>query len=420
MLDRPRRESHSPRALPHTALRIAQWCGVGAFAAVPINKPATNILLALCTVFSLLGAGAGPRWQASWNNPIAKGFLLWAAVLVASALRVPGTPSWPGSFVLACAYPLILASVFVDERWGKRALAAFAIAVSLTMLASYAMQVGLLPQRAVVSAAPNMRNTVFKEYTQQGLSTLILGCMCMAIALAETSKRRRFYLVVLAGIAAANVLFLLGSRTADLVLMPLVAYFAWRLAARRPAWVRVLLTVTALVALGAIAYLSPVMRTRVVASLPAETTRYVEEASPTATGIRMQLWRRSLEIVSDAPLFGHGLDQWRPAYRAAMQAHGDKDAFLAGHPHQELLLIVAEQGIVGLAIYLALLIALVLHVRKLAPPWRDTYTCLIVIYVFAGLANCLWGDFTHRHTFVLLIACVPALMKSARSAGGRA
>src|SRR5687768_12524880 len=167
----------SPSTFRETALRIGQWCAVGALFAVPVSKPATDILLALTLLASLVGTDARERWRAAWGSPIAKGFLLWSAVLLASSLRAPWPPAWPGSFVLACGYPLLLGSVLRDARWGTRALAAFALAVSFTILVSYGMEFGLIPQRDIVGLAPNLRNTVFKEYTQQGLSVLILGCM---------------------------------------------------------------------------------------------------------------------------------------------------------------------------------------------------------------------------------------------------
>jgi len=394
-----------------TALRIGQWCAVGAFLAVPVNKPSTNTLLALTLLFSLLGTDARERWACAWRNPIVKGFLLWGAVLLASALWSAAPLGWPGSFVLVCFYPLILGSV-LREEWGKRALAAFAVSVFVTMLVSYGMEAGLVPQRAIATVSPNMRDTVFKEYTQQGLSTLILGCMAIAWAAVERSKPRRIALLAVAMLAMANVALVLGSRTAHIALVPLLVYWAWRLSAPCRTYVRALLAAFSIVIVISLAFLSPIIKDRVVDALPAEAESYVESNTPTATGIRMQLWRRTLDIVAEAPVLGHGLNQWKPTYLRLMKSHGDREAFVAGHPHQEMLLILAEQGIVGLAIYLALLTALAQRVRRLPQPWRDIYACVLAIYLIAGLANCLWGDFTHRHTFVLLIACVPALMQS--------
>lgn len=392
-------------------LAPGRWCAVGALSMAPINKPATTTLLALALLFSLLGADAGSRWRFAWRNPVVKGFLLWGTVLVVSGLRLPGLLISTGSFVLACTYPLILGSLLQEARWGRRALTGFAISAALVMLASYGMDAGLIPQHASVAAAPNMRNTVFKEYTQQGLSTLLLGCLAMAGAAVATSRLHRVLLSAVALASAANVALVLGSRTAHLALIPLVAFWAWRLSARHQVYVRSLLVLGALAAIGSVALLSPLMHERLVRSLPGEAVSYVEGHSPTATGIRMRLWRRSLDIIAEAPVFGHGLGQWRPLYAESMRVHGDGEPFRAGHPHQEVLLILAEQGILGLVIWLLLIVSLSRHIESLDPPWRDTYLCILAVYLIAGLANCLWADFTHRHVFVLLAACLPALMQ---------
>ena len=104
------------------ALRLGQWCAVGALLAVTINKPATNVLLALGLVFSLVGTDAATRWRSTWKSPITRGFLLWGAVLAASATRSPADLVCSHSFVLACTYPLIVGSLLTSERWGRRAI----------------------------------------------------------------------------------------------------------------------------------------------------------------------------------------------------------------------------------------------------------------------------------------------------------
>ena len=406
------RKPSASSGIGDTAVALGRWSAVGTLLVAPINKPATSILVGLCLFFSIVGTDATERWRWASRQSVVRGFLAWGAVLIASSLRASDPLAWANSFTLVCSYPLIVASVLQDTRWARRALMAFGLAMLFTTLVSYGMECGLVPQRSIVSIAPNMRNTVFKEYTQQGLATLILGCMALSASVATPSRRQRWLLWMVGLLAAINVAIVLGSRTAHIALIPLVAYWAWRLSAQHRLVVRSSLIAASLVLLMSLALLSPVVQQRVVSSLPDEATRYIQSESPTAAGIRMQLWRRTIELVAEAPVLGHGLDQWRPAYRRLMNSHGDDAAFLAGHPHQEMLLILAEQGGAGLVIYLALLLALVKRIRNLEPPWRDFYLCVAGIYISAGLANCLWGDFTHRHTFVLLAACLPAAMQA--------
>ena len=80
---------------------------------------------------------------------------------------------------------------------------------------------------------------------------------------------------------------------------------------------------------------------------------------------------------------------------------------LGTRTHAGLLEFTAEEGTVGLLVYLALLVALARYIRRLDAPYRDIYAGILLIYVTAGLANGLWADFTHRHVFILLLACIP-------------
>ncbi|MBD8874624.1 O-antigen ligase family protein [Rhodanobacter sp. DHB23] len=376
-----------------------------------MNKPATNVTIVLSVVLSLLGSDMRQRWRDAARHPVAQGALVWWAVLMLSAAHTwLGASSVPrmDSFVWACWYPLVLGSLLRTAQWRNRALLAFALAMTLVLLASYGMDFGLLPQRPVVHELPQMRNTLFKEYTQQGLDVLVLGSMALAAALVTRSRPHRRLLYTLAILALINVIAVLESRTAYLTLVPLLAYWAWRLCDhwrldRRTRWAGAGLI---LAGLAMACYASPI-RQRLLLSVTHETEAYIDQSTPTSTGIRLELWQHTLPIIASAPVFGHGLSQWFPLYKQSIEGMPDYDKFLMGHPHQEMLLILSEQGIVGLAVFLGLLAALARYISRLASPYRDFYACLLLIYLTAGLANCLWADFSHRHMFILLLACIP-------------
>lgn len=404
--------TQSPLASVRDALCIAgQWCAVASLFVVPLNKPATNIALVLSLVFSLLGNNARQRWLAAARNPVAQGALLWWGVLVLSAVHTwYATSVLPlaGSFVWACWYPLLLGSLLQTPQWRRRALIAFALAVGLVLLISYGMAFGLIPQRSLTLSQPAMRNTVFKEYTQQGVALLVFGSMALAAAIATRSKWLKIFLSAAALLALINIVFVLESRTTYLVLVPLLAYWVWHTLIRgRVGWRSTLIACTLAAAALAIVWFTPPVRERLVVSIAQEAESYVSQRTPTSTGIRLELWRRTLPIIVAAPVFGHGLSQWAPLYRQSIEGLPHFNAFLMGHPHQEMLLILAEQGAVGLLVYLLLLVALARYIRRLDPVSRNIYTCILLIYLTAGLANGLWADFSHRHLFILLLACIP-------------
>ncbi|MFZ3117349.1 MAG: O-antigen ligase family protein [Variovorax sp.] len=388
-----------------------RWFAVLSLFAVSLNKPATNILLALSLVCALLGSQTRERWIASARHPVVIGALVWWGVMVLSGVHawaaghaslLTGTPVW------ALWYPLVLGTLLTDTAWRRRGLIAFAAAVALVLLISCGQFLGIFPQREVALALPAMRNTVFKEYTQQGLSFLMLASMAVAVALVAQRPKQRMLACALALLTLVNVVFILKSRTTYITLVPLIVYWAWRLFGRRGAgWRAIAATGALLLAIAALSWAVQPVRERLLQSVTQEVTRYATQREPTSMGIRLELWRRTLPLIQDAPVFGHGLGQWQPLYRKAIENLPQFDAFLMGHPHQEMLLIWTEQGTVGLLVYLALLVALARYIRRLDAPYRDIYAGILLIYVTAGLANGLWADFTHRHVFILLLACIP-------------
>lgn len=391
------------------------WSAVAALFVVPINKPATNIAIGLMLIFSLLGRDLRQRWLTASRHPVVRGALVWWVVLMLSAIHTWYETSvlpLSGSFVWACCYPLLLGSLLQTPAWRRRALIAFALAVGLVLLISCGMYLGWFPQRPVVLLQPNMRNTVFKEYTQQGIEMLVFATMAVAGATTTKSRPRRIFFIAAALLALANVVFMIESRTSYLTLVPLLAYWAWHKVLKNYAgWRLFALACAMATATVSLIWFTPPIRERLVLSVAHEVEAYVIHRTPTSTGIRLELWRQTLPIIASAPIFGHGLRQWAPLYRQSIEGLPHFKAFLMGHPHQEMLLILAEQGFSGLLVYLLLLFALARYISRLDPPERDVYAGLLLIYLTAGLANCLWDDFSHRLLFILLLACIPLVGK---------
>lgn len=394
---------------------------VAALCCVPINKPATSIALAVALLCSVLAPDLQARLRAALRQPVVKGALIWMGVLALSAVHAKWAhaSAFPtGSTLLALAYPLLVATLLQTNRWRRRAVLGFCITVTIVLLISWGQAIGALPQRnlALLESGARMRNTVFKEYTQQGLAFLIVASFAFSAFLVASVRRTRLILAAVVLLATANVLFLIDSRTALITIVLVMTYFAWRvLGHQRMPGARQLAVLSISLGLGAVTLWSvPIVHDRVLA-VQKEIEAYGAGGQPTPTGIRMELWRRTVPMIVTAPIFGHGLNQWAPMYREAIRGLPDYQAYVMDHPHQEYLWILAEEGIAGLLVFAGLMIALARHLGRLLPAERDSWASLMIIFLTAGLANCLWFDFSHRHVFILLLACIPlAPMSGAR------
>lgn len=79
---------------------------------------------------------------------------------------------------------------------------------------------------------------------------------------------------------------------------------------------------------------------------------------------RLFIWKTTVGMITEKPLFGHGFDQFKVAYNKAQAeyvasgAASEKEKMIAGnveHAHNEFLQIWAELGLVGLTLFLGMI-----------------------------------------------------------------
>ena len=161
---------------------------------------------------------------------------------------------------------------------------------------------------------------------------------------------------------------------------------------------------------------------------------------------RLAIWRNTLEMIPENPVFGGGsgyfIANYMPCQAAYFAAHPDsRYAQLASnvyHPFNEYLLLGTEYGIVGLGLLVLLLLALLKYARKDTPyflictmagigalfsyiSWYPYVWC-VVVYALARLSRRVPGRknvvFQQRYTAiagaVIFLGCAGCLYEDAR------
>jgi O-antigen ligase len=76
-------------------------------------------------------------------------------------------------------------------------------------------------------------------------------------------------------------------------------------------------------------------------------------------GLRLEFWRKSLGFIRQAPAFGHGTGTIPQLFRREATARTDPQA-ITTNPHNQVLVVALELGLLGTIVLLAMWIA---HVR---------------------------------------------------------
>lgn len=334
-------------------MAVIDWLAVGVAVSLPWSTSVTSIFASLWLVAMLptLELPAVRRVL-----PLAAAYLPVLLWLLAAAGMLWADVSWAerlsglSRFHRLLFVPLLFLHFQRSERavwvlWG------FLAATSAVLLVSWASL--LIP---ALASRENVVGVPVKEYISQ--SAEFVACAFGLLAFAcEAGRERRWRLALGLAVAAllflTDMLFVVTSRTALLVvpvLLLLLAFkeFRWKgLAAA---------LLASCVAAAAVWSASPYLRGRLTTSVT-ELEAYREKNAANPTGLHLEFLRESLTFVRTAPLFGHGTGSIPELFRQAAIGREGASAATWGTPHDQILGVAVQIGLVGAVVLIAMWIA---------------------------------------------------------------
>jgi O-antigen ligase len=126
----------------------------------------------------------------------------------------------------------------------------------------------------------------------------------------------------------------------------------------------------------------------------------VPEKKPTSMGVRYTFWENSLKLVAEKPWLGYGTGSFAREYQRVTGAKLDNRK----NPHNEIILIVVQFGMLGFFAYSGFLFSQYYCSRKL--PYTDKWLAqgLLLTLIIASLFNSPFLDHTEGHWFAVMIA----------------
>jgi O-antigen ligase len=229
---------------------------------------------------------------------------------------------------------------------------------------------------------------VFSSYLDQGIMSAVLAAICWHLRLLVPDRRWFYAAIALSLLALGNVFIVFMGRTGYLVGVAVVSLaIFWAL----PRHYRLAsLLVPPLLLL--IVFSSSEKIAKRLSAVQIEVSEYsVKPEFRTSSGVRLSLWKTSVEAIAQKPLIGAGAGSWLTEYnrieRLKNPVHQDLGPNSHGNPHQEFLLWGVQLGVGGILLLFAFLGAVLLDLRKMDRSVAWACQSVLLALVVSCLSN---------------------------------
>jgi O-antigen ligase len=375
--------------------QLSDWLAMAVAVSLPWSTTATGILVVawLFAVLPTLDAAAIKRelTTAAGGLPVLLCALAGLGLLWADA-------SWSerlggfATFTRLLVIPLLLAQFRRSER-GMRVLAGFFASVTGVLLLSWLLVLfPSLPWRSSEFGVP------VKDYILQSGDFLMCALVLLAIAFDNARAGRRSFiagLVALATFFLANIVLVATARTALVVAPVLAVLLGWR----QFRWQGALAAAILFGIIGATAaWEAPYLRTRLATSF-SELHAYETRDASNSTSLHLEFLKESLSFVAAAPIIGHGTGTITEQFRNAAIGQTGPGAVASANPHNQILAVAIQLGLVGAAVLIAMWIAHFMLFRGAGlTAWIGTV--VVTNNVVSSLFNSHLFDFTQAWLYI--------------------
>lgn len=405
--------------LPLNRASLAQWLLVAVFAGAALGSALTNLLSALL-LLALVASGQWPHYWARLrvNRVVWCGVALYGLIVI-SALWSPASAAEKLRHIEKYSrllYLPIAVALLDSPVWRRRALAAFALAMLLTLALSWLHVAWPFAWARATRENLAHSHSIFKTYITQGMMMSLLALLACTLALnrgrtfaQDNAWSRPPLWIAVTLLAAIDITALLHGRTGQITLVAnvlVVVFFG--LSGRR----RLLFLAAAAIVFASLFFSSEQFRTR-LNSVSTELQAFREHKAVTSSGERWTYAVVASEIARHGPIYGYGLGSYPTEFCRAIEP---KSWCNKGEvrPHNQYLLFAVEQGVFGVLAMLALLISAGSMALRLGCADRTMMLGVVVTFaIHSALDSTLWIA-TEGGFFPLMLGLFAAMASDSR------
>lgn len=295
---------------------------------------------------------------------------------------------------------ILVLAIFDDRRWRERLLLMFVSGTAVGAIASSAAAAGWIPLWRPPENLLRISGT-------QGMAFACAVLICVwIISEKELISQIPWIWPLLGLVYVTNIVFVTDSRSGYAILgLGLCILLSWKASWKG----RLLIAAGLLLALGLALAVSPRMYTKVQLAVT-EWSHESELEGLTSFGIRRVWYLNTVEVIREHWLVGVGTGGFPEAYRehiAGKYPADDWRALATTDPHNQYLGILAQQGIVGLAVFLAWLVA-VGRDRSGALVYRNLAVAILCGWCVTSLFSSHFRTFVEGHMLATFLGVLLA------------
>ena len=301
-------------------------------------------------------------------------------------------------------YTLLLIPIFADSAWKNRFFKSFFVVSILGLLASFFSWLGWVDFQ--IDDTPGV---VLQNWTTQAMIFTVATLLSYHFAIKSNTRFKLF--IFLAAIAfILNILFITPSRSGYIGLLVVlltigVSFFGLR---RLP----LILIGLCVVSWGAY-FSSESMKEKVeLGWIQADELLKQEATTLNSNSFRLIAYQNSLEIIGQRPVFGFGTGGFPVVYADHVRTkYPDWRAQPTSDPHNQYMLILVENGVIGLSFFIFFIISYFFSEQK-----KDEYFVIgvgiLITWCLTSLFNSHFRTFPEGHLIGLFLGVILASDKS--------
>ncbi len=335
-----------------------KWLAILLGFMIPTTTAGTNITALIILILFLTSGEWGKKYNTLKNNPLATISVMLYLALAIGVLYSEASPHDAMARLMKYNKLLIvpiLIYLFQDLKHKKLGIYAFASAMLLSVAIGFLHAFFKVP---LPSGTPNPGN-IFIHHIITSAFMAILVVFCLYQYITQKNKISQVIWLCFALASTYYVYFITGTRTGFLILSILILYFAFHVATSKNHFsikknlTKILVLIISLIITISVGLnYSKTFTARVYQAANDAIEYKKNNVTWTSNGTRLSWYVNAPKLIIKKPIFGYGTGSIKDVYTANF---AKKHLPLTANPHNQYIEIAFQLGIIGLALYLALL-----------------------------------------------------------------